>query len=432
MPRKARDEKLDTRTARLRLSVRREPYWRSIQQGRALGYRRLPGGKAGTWIARHYDASNGRQYQALGSADDMLDADGSGTLTFAQAQTEAAIWFTELGRTSGRVVVPVTVSKAVEAYEADYAARGGKDPSALKVTFAAHILPALGDMLLMDLTASKIRTWHQALATAPIRVRAKANASKPATRKVDPKDKDAMRARRATSNRLLTSLKAALNHAFREGHIATDEAWRRVQPFASVDAARIRYLDEEEFKRLVNACPTDLRQLVIAALLTGCRYGELGKLLPSDINIAAGILTIRESKSAKPRHIMLTDEAKRFFEQVRAGKTGTALLLVRADGSAWGKSYQIRPLSVAYTAAKISPAISFHTLRHTYASRLAMLGVPMPVISAQLGHADTKITTKHYAHLSPSYVAAEVRAAFGDLGLVPDTNAKALRSEASE
>ena len=81
-------------------------------------------------------------------------------------------------------------------------------------------------------------------------------------------------------------------------------------------------------------------------------------------------------------------------------------------GSLWKPSQQTRPLKEACTAAKISPAIGFHVLRHTHASLLAMKGVPMGVIAAQLGHADTRITEKHYAHLSPSYVADTIRAAF--------------------
>src|SRR5690348_17258755 len=104
MPRKVRDERLDTRTARLKLAVRREPYWRNIQEGRALGYRRLAGRKAGTWIARHYQAGSGRRYHSLGSADDMLEADGGETLTFAQAQEKAAEWFREIERAAGKVV----------------------------------------------------------------------------------------------------------------------------------------------------------------------------------------------------------------------------------------------------------------------------------------------------------------------------------------
>jgi integrase len=67
--------------------------------------------------------------------------------------------------------------------------------------------------------------------------------------------------------------------------------------------------------------------------------------------------------------------------------------------------------------ATIMPAVNFHILRHTYASYLAMAGVPMAVIARQLGHADTRMTEKHYAHLAPSYVAQTIRANFPVFGL---------------
>jgi integrase len=59
-----------------------------------------------------------------------------------------------------------------------------------------------------------------------------------------------------------------------------------------------------------------------------------------------------------------------------------------------------------------------------------MRGVPMAVIAAQLGHSDTRMTERHYAHLAPSYVASTVRAAFGRLGIVPLSNVKALHKPA--
>jgi integrase len=49
-----------------------------------------------------------------------------------------------------------------------------------------------------------------------------------------------------------------------------------------------------------------------------------------------------------------------------------------------------------------------------------MRGVPMGVIAAQLGHSDTRMTEKHYAHLAPSYVADTIRANFPNLGLTKD------------
>ena len=54
----------------------------------------------------------------------------------------------------------------------------------------------------------------------------------------------------------------------------------------------------------------------------------------------------------------------------------------------------------------------------------------MGVVAAQLGHADTRMTERHYAHLGPTYVAETVRAAFGDLGLAPETNVLPIRSTA--
>jgi hypothetical protein len=54
----------------------------------------------------------------------------------------------------------------------------------------------------------------------------------------------------------------------------------------------------------------------------------------------------------------------------------------------------------------------------------------MPVIAAQLGHADTRITLKHYAHLAPNYVAETVRAAFGHLDIVPESNVVSIARNA--
>ena len=97
-------------------------------------------------------------------------------------------------------------------------------------------------------------------------------------------------------------------------------------------------------------------------------------------------------------------------------------MFLREDGEEWGPSHQQRPLLNASEAAKINPAVNFHILRHTYASLLAMKGVSMAVIAAQLGHSDTRMTEKHYAHLAPNYVADTVRAAFPDLGIVGKSN----------
>src|SRR5215510_5948915 len=102
------------RAARLRLKKRREPYWRSISEGLAVGYRR--GLKGGTWIARHYSAEHGRRHQSIGTAD--ADADGAHVLSFAQAQEGARKWFADLGRRDRGEVRsgPYSVRECLEEY----------------------------------------------------------------------------------------------------------------------------------------------------------------------------------------------------------------------------------------------------------------------------------------------------------------------------
>jgi integrase len=416
MARTLRDSKLDTRSARAKLKTRREPYWRSISEGLAIGFRK--GAKGGTWIARHYAPELGRRYQALGTADDVADADGEHVLSFAQAQAAGRRWFADLARQdrSGGDHGPYCVAQALDDYVADYKRRGGKALDRIQWTISAHIKPALGGILIEKLTRRRLETWHAALAETPRRLRTKLGNRQ---RYSEPdKSPEGIRRRRTTANRILIILRAALNLAHQNHRANAPERWQAVKPFKEANSPKIRYLSDAESKRLINGCSGEFRRLVIAALLSGCRYGELAAMKAGDYNADARAVHVTRSKSGKARHVHLTDEGAKFFAETAAGKEGGALLFPRADGGAWGHAHQSRLILDACKAATIKPAISFHVLRHTYASRLAMRGVPMGVIAAQLGHADTRMTEKHYAHLAPSYVADAVRAAFGTLGVV--------------
>jgi integrase len=280
-------------------------------------------------------------------------------------------------------------------------------------------LPPLGDVLVADLTTARLSDWLRKLATAPARVRRKAGAKKLALRAPSNRE-GASNARRATANRILTVLKAALNLAYREGRVPSDDAWRRVKPYQDADSARIRFLDDEECKRLVSACEPDFRALVTAAILTGCRYSELCLLQAGDVILAQSQLVVRDAKGrrGKSRLVSLTSEARGLFADLVAGKARGAIVFTRADGLPWGANWQVRPLLVACEAANIVPPISFHILRHTHGSRLARMGTEIRIIAEQLGHKDTRITLKHYAHLMPEFVGDRFREKFGDMGLV--------------
>jgi integrase len=426
MARLVRDAKLETRTARTRLPIGPKPYFRRLEIGFHLGYRRLS--DAGTWIARRF-AQDGRYREfRLGLADDTQDADGVSVLDYAQAQRAARDWWrSELRREDGHdtQLGPYTVSDATKEYLKAFERRGGKSVYATTRAAETHILPSLGSALVAKLTTKKIENWHHSIAESLAMVRTKPG-RKQNHRKLD-KSSDGVRKRRATANRILTVLKAALNYAWKQGHVDSDDAWRRVRPFLAVETARVRYLTKDECVRLVNACEPSFRNLVRGALLTGCRYSELARMCTADFNPDADMVTVRDSKSGKPRHVVLTNEGQKIFTSLTAGKDGKSPIFTRADGGVWRNSHQLRPIKDACKHANINPIISFNILRHTHGSALAMKGVPMPVIAKQLGHADTRMTEKHYAHLSGDYVADTIRAHFPTLGITGDNKITTLQ-----
>jgi len=419
MARTLRDAKLDTRASRQRLRKRREPYWRSISGGLAVGYRK--GSNGGTWIARHYSAEHGRRYHAIGTTDDIADADGAHVLSFAQAQEAARKWFIDLARHdrgehhSG----PYSVRECLEEYLTWFQAHRKSGVDA-RSRIETHIAPKLGDLQCVRLTTAEIQKWLRDLANSPARLRTKRGAKKPNFRELAKGDDEAIRRRRASANRTLTVLKAALNRAWREGKILADDAWRWVEPFEEADGARVRYLTVAEAKRLINGSDPDFRRLAQAALATGARYGELAALRAADFNPDSGTIHVRTSKSGKGRHIVLNDEGTALFKSLAAGKPGDALLLVKADSSSWSPSHQARPMTTACNRAKIKPPVSFHILRHTWASLAVMAGAPLMVVARNLGHADTRMVERHYGHLAPSFIADAIRAAAPKFGIKPE------------
>jgi integrase len=235
------------------------------------------------------------------------------------------------------------------------------------------------------------------------------------------------RRRQATSNKILTCLKAVLNHAVREGCIASDAAWRSIAPFPGTAAQRERYLSLAECERLLNSCDPDFRSLVAGALETGARYGELIKLKVVDFNPDSGTLRIETGKArGKIRHVVLTEDGQAFLADLCTGRPGAQVLFLRENGEAWRKNDQIRPMQVAVERAKISPPISFHGLRHTAASHLVMGGVPLVVVAQNLGHADTRMTER-YKHLAPDYAAAAIRKGAPKFGTVRASTVKPIR-----
>jgi integrase len=225
------------------------------------------------------------------------------------------------------------------------------------------------------------------------------------------------RRRKSTVNRIIAMLKACLNHAHGRHRIASREAWARLKKFRAVDSARLRWLTVDESRRLLNASQPDLRALVQAGLVTGCREGELLAVRARDFDAATNSLLIPDSKSGRPRRIPLTIEGSALFESLAAGRQPATMLLTRNDGSPWHRVAVIRAMQDASAAAKIDPSATFYTLRHTYASHLVQAGTPLLYVASALGHRDARMVERHYGHFAPSQVASTIRANLPTFGI---------------
>jgi len=416
MARRIRESILDSRDARLKLTVRGKPYWRSIGRGLHVGYRK--GKDARRWVARIYVGGGQYVVETISDADDFVDADGVQVLSFWQAQDYARHLASERTGAGGQRAGRYTVGAAIEAYLEHIAEK----PSAYEVRkrLAAYVPPDLAATDVAKLTKQKLAAWHRGIAKQPPRVRTK-NGAMQRYRTVDMGDAEVIRRRRDSANRILGMLMAALNLAVKEGKVP-EGPWRFVEPFENVARSRPRYLTVAECQRLLNACGTEFRKVVHALLLTGARYQEIAHLRVEDFNPDAGTLDIRQSKTGKARHVHLTEEGQEFFGLLAAGRLGGELML----GRKWGKSHQAKPMAAACKRAKIHPPVGLHQLRHTYASLAVMNGTPLMVVANALGHSTTRMVEQHYGHLSQSYVAEEIRKGAPRFGKV-SSNVEVLR-----
>ncbi len=166
---------------------------------------------------------------------------------------------------------------------------------------------------------------------------------------------------------------------------------------------RLRFLSHEEIEKLLPECPTYLRRIVVCALSTGMRRGEILSLKWEQIR--NGFIYLQRTKTNEGREIPINDTLEALFEEIRQE---------RHLRSEYVFTYQDRPLHElkrAFGGALRRAGIQdfrFHDLRHTFASHLVMNGASIKDVQELLGHKDTKMTNR-YAHLSPEHKTKAVR-----------------------
>lgn len=243
----------------------------------------------------------------------------------------------------------------------------------------------------------------------------------------------------ATVNRDLDRIRSVYSRAVEWGFL-TDHPLKAVKRAKGVDNSRVRYLTGDEEKRLRDALaareaerrasrdrhnawhaergseghpqwPVDgftdhLMPLVLLALNTGLRRGELFGLDWSHVNVPGKLLTVvaGNAKSRKARHVPLNDEAGDVLKRWKKQGTGKGLVFPGAGG---GRLTNVnKSWDGLVTDAELTD-FRFHDLRHDFASKLVMAGVDLNTVRELLGHADIAMTLR-YSHLAPDKLAEAV------------------------
>lgn len=386
------------------------PEWEVIGPGVRLGYRRGRGGtgRGGSWLAAGRARDRKRVQTRLGRADDIADADGASILDHEQAKDAARRWVKSL-QISTQPSRNLTVNVVLDRYLAAKAVEGMKTVEDTRLKFATHVRPKLGRVFISELTVDQLQRWRNQLASQPKRKRSGPRSLKSNIRVALPTDTEALRRRRDTANRILRAFKAALNWAFNSQLVSNDTAWRLVKQFRNTGSSRIRFLDLDEQRQLLASASGPIRDLIAAALLTGARFSELARLQVRDFDGNAATIFISQSKSGRARHVPLTEGGQALFARLAFGRNDdTAPLLRQQNGTPWKTATYSREYRKTVAASGVH-LVTFHELRHSYASAMVKAGAPLIIVAEALGHADIRMVTKHYAHLAPSFVAETIR-----------------------
>ena len=385
MPRRVRSASLESRTARLRLAVRRKPYFSpALVPGVRVGYRRNQG--PGTFSVRV--VSGGADWiKRLGLADDHEDADGETVLDYWQACNKAR---TLARGGEARGDRPVTIGEALVRYDADLRSRGGDPGNANRV--CRYLSATLAAKPVGLLTARELAAWRDGMVARGLAPSA--------------------------ADRTARSLKAALALAAKEDpRIVNGHAWRHgLARLPDTTVARNVVLSDYAIRDLVADAYEvghEFGLLVEIMATTGARTSQILRLTVGDlIDDEAGARMMmpssrkgkRRRSERRPLPIPATLATK--LRVVAAGKLLDAPLLavVRPD----------RIFRALADRLALDKSITLYALRHSSITRMLLAGVPTRVVGAAHDTSQTQIE-KHYARYITDHTDALLRGVLLDV-----------------
>ena len=205
----------------------------------------------------------------------------------------------------------------------------------------------------------------------------------------------------ATINRNVALLKCMFNKAIEWGK-ADKNPLKGMKPLKE-NNKRLRFLEKNEILKLIDCCSPHLKPIVIVAVNSGMRTGEILNLKWNDVDYKRNLLYLIETKNNEKREIPLNDIVKK-----------TLIKVLKHPDSAYifcnknGKPYESIKTSF-HTAMKRAGIenFRFHDLRHTFASHLVMMGIDLRTVQELLGHKSFEMVLR-YSHLSPSHKSKAV------------------------
>lgn len=208
----------------------------------------------------------------------------------------------------------------------------------------------------------------------------------------------------ATVNREVALLKHMFNLGIRWEY-TLDNPTRGVNLLREDNTVE-RILSREEEERLVATAHPDLRPVLVTALNTGMRLGELLSLTWADVDLSRRLITVRHTKNGRVRRLPINDGLLEAFEALH-GKSRKAEYIFSSPRHGNRRSSVRTAFEAAIRRAGISK-LRFHDLRHTFATRLVAAGVDIVTVKELLGHRDITMTMR-YAHAEPERSLDAVR-----------------------
>lgn len=405
---------------RSELRPRVAPYFQLLQYGRHLGLKKRDAGTS-LWTARVRLKDGRYRHRDLGYAT----LKGDEICRYEEAVKRANSWFQTpdvmseaseaypLGGYNKLKICPIgdvyTVGHALEVYlEWKSIAATRSNYESLVSVVNHHLVERISNIPLEEFNGTHFHKLAiDVLETPPKRGRAKPGPR----RKISDLSEEELRKRKKTLNRLVSILRIAFELSWERDLIQSDRPMRCLRRLPNWDRPRVVFLDRNECRRLLDAAHEDLKPLILAALYTGCRARELTGMRVGDLSHQTRSVFIAAPKHRRPRHVFLPEEGYEFFVKLVGDRGASEKMFIKRNGRSWGGEYKEYFLAARHKAG-LPRIVSFHGLRHTYASQLVQAGASLIVVADQLGHASTQTVSKFYGHLASPHRALELNRRF--------------------